>query len=100
MVGNDGLVGKERVKCIMGDLDDRVAEALGRHSHQRFERTAEMSGHKQAAALPCGEKIITVKNKMDDRLPDPDKVDIIHDRVLRVLTEALAKIRLVVAQCP
>ena len=87
------------MKLVVGDLDYRVAEALRSHSNQLLENAAEMSGDKQTAAFPCGEKIIAVKNKMDDGLPDSDKVDIIHNCVLRVLPEDFAKIRLVVAQC-
>lgn len=98
-VGDDGLICKQSVKLIVRDLDYRVAKALRSHSNQLLENAAEMSGNKQSAAFPRGEKIITVKNKMDNRLPDPDKVDIIHNCVLRVLPEDLAKIRLVVAQC-
>ena len=83
----------------MGYLDYRIAEALRSHSNQLFENAAEMSWDKQTAAFPCREKVIAVKNKMNDRLPDSDKVDIIHNCVLRVLPEDFAKIRLVVAQC-
>ena len=77
----------------MGDLDNRIAEALGRHPDQCFKNAAEMSGNEKSAAFPCGEKVVTVKNKMDDRLPNPYKVNIIHNCVLRILTEDFTKIR-------
>ena len=87
------------MKLIVGDLDDCIAEALGRHAHQRLENTAEMPGNKQAAAFPRREKVIAVKHEVDDRLPNPDKMNIIHNGVPGILAEDLTKIRLVVIQC-
>ena len=76
----------------MWNLNNRIAKPLGGHSYQLLENAAEMPRNKQPAAFPCREKIITIKNKVNDRLPNSNKVNVIHDCVLGILTEDLAKI--------
>ena len=80
------------MKLIVGDLDYRVAKALRSHTNQLLENAGEMSGDKQTAAFPCREKIVTIKNEMDDCLPDPYKMNIVNNRVLRVLSEDLTQV--------
>ena len=87
------------MKLIVGNLNNGVAETLRRQANQRLKHTTEVTGDKQPAAFSRREKVIAVKNEVNNRLPNSYKMDVVHNGVPRILPENLTKIRLVVTQC-